>query len=107
MSSARLHQIKSMLEDKPNDSFLMFALARELEGLEQWQDAIGAYERLKEVDPDYVGFYYHLAALYAELGESEKARDTYEKGIETAEKLKDFHALGELKNAFVNFEMGL
>jgi tetratricopeptide (TPR) repeat protein len=107
MSSTRLEQIKSMLEEKPNDAFLMFALARELEGLEHWTEAVDAYEKLKEVSPDYVGLYYHLAALYAELGEHEKASATYAMGIQTAEKLKDHHALGELKNAFANFEMGL
>ena len=69
--------------------------------------AVEAYEKLKGGHPDYVGFYYHLAALYADLGEREKAKAIYEEGIKIAESAKDVHALGELKNAFVNFQMEL
>lgn len=105
--SDKLDRILDMLKNQPNDAFLMYAKAKELEGREDWEEAVEAYEELKQTHPDYVGLYYHLADLYAELGASSKANDTYQKGIEVATKAGDQHALSELKNAYTNFQMEL
>ena len=105
--SERLESLLEMMRDSPNDGFLLFAVAKEYEGNDDSEKAIEYYEKLRNVDPEYVGLYYHLAGLYAELEMSDKALIIYDKGIEIAERLKDLHALSELKGARLNFELEL
>lgn len=103
----RLDQLKMMLQDDPSDSFLLFALAMEYNKCEDYEMAIDVFEKLRKVDEDYVGLYYHLGACYSEIDDDEKALEIYQKGIQIAEKLKDQHAKAELMNVKVNLEMGL
>jgi len=85
----------------------MFALAKEYEKLNVLKKAQDTYQQLLEVDSNYVGAYYHLAALQIELGEKEEALATYHEGIEKAKKVADFHALSELMSAKTNLELEL
>lgn len=105
--SRRLDQLKGLLENDPEDSFVLFALAKEYENLESFDTAIDTYEKLRSVDPNYVGLYYHLGGLYAELDNPETALDIYTTGIQIAEKQVDLHALSELKSAKLNLELEL
>ena len=107
MNKDRLDQLTKMLEDDPKSSFILFAIAQEYQQSDQNRIAIDYYNRLKEAEPDYVGLYYHLAKCY-EKGDNEPlALTTYDQGILVATKLNDQHALAELKNAKLNFELGL
>ena len=105
MTTNRLTQLKEMLAEDPDDSFLLFAIAKEYEGLEQYEEAIKGFVTLVEKDAAYVGTYYHLAKLYEEMEDADNALATYEAGILMAQKMKDLHALSELKNAKLNFEL--
>ena len=49
-----------------------------------------------------IGIYY---ALYVSLGDNSKAEQTYVAGIDKAQELNEQHALKELKNAYLNFQM--
>lgn len=103
--SARLDSLMELLQDNPNDGFVLFALAKEYEGMEEISHALEYYEKLRAIDPEYVGLYYHLGGLYAEIEEHEKALNIYKKGIEVATTLHDLHALSELKGAKMNLEL--
>lgn len=105
--SDRLKQLQGFLESQPDDSFILFAIAKEYEGMEQYEKAEEHYRYLKSVDPDYVGLYYHLGQLQEELDKADDAMLTYNEGIEIAKKLKDQHALSELQGVKVNLEMEL
>ncbi|MEM1123775.1 MAG: tetratricopeptide repeat protein, partial [Bacteroidota bacterium] len=105
--SQRLSQLMTFLEESPNDSFLMFAVAKEYEKLEELGNAKEYYEKLVANDPNYVGTYYHLGKLHEEEEELTKALDIYQKGIEVAKKIKDQHALSELMGAKMNLELEL
>ncbi len=107
MEKERIETLKDMLESAPEDSFLIFALAKEYEKLGELETAEAQYCTLREKDPEYVGLYYHLAMLYEVLDHPQKALSTYHEGIEIARKLKDFHALSELNTAKMNLEMDL
>ena len=107
MTSPRLAQLFSFLEESPDDAFILFAIAKEYEKLEVFETAFEYYHKLVAVDPDYVGTYYHLGKLYEEVEDGEKALEIYQKGIETAKKIKDQHALSELMGAKMNLEMEL
>ena len=104
-NSPRLKQLLSMYENDPMDSFVIFALAKEYENLANDAMALQFYLELKSKDKDYVGLYYHLANLYVELEQSDNAIRSFEEGIEIAKSQNDQHALAELQNAKLNFEM--
>ncbi|MDX1685604.1 MAG: tetratricopeptide repeat protein [Saprospiraceae bacterium] len=103
----RMEHIKSMLAAEPKDEFLHYAMAQEYQKNEQYQEAIEWYNKLKELNPDYVGLYYHLAECLAKSGAKSEAMGVYDQGIEVAARLQDLHALSELKNARLNLEMDL
>lgn len=105
--SERLQQLLGFLENQKDDSFILFAIAKEYEGMEQFTKAEERYIYLKSIDPNYVGLYYHLGQLQEELEKPKMALATYEEGIEVAKQLKDQHALSELQGVKVNLEMGL
>lgn len=105
--SERLESLLDLMKESPKDGFLLFAVAKEYEGSGELDKAIEYYERLRTIDHEYVGLYYHLAALYAELEMEDKALTIYDKGIEIAERMHDLHALSELKGAKFNLELEL
>lgn len=100
----RLERLLAFLKDEPDDPFLLYAIATEYNGSEPLK-ALAYYERLLAEHPDYVGTYYHAAALYADLDEIEKADQTYQKGLEVARQAKDHKAAAELQNAYTNFQL--
>jgi len=104
-SSPRLVQLQDLLKDSPADSFLLFAIAKEYEGLDELEAALANYLILRKNDPEYTGLYYHLGKLYELFDEEEKALAIYQEGIDHCKKVGDNHALNELKGAKVNLEM--
>jgi len=102
----RLERILKMLETEPESSFLLFALAKEYEKEGEQNLTIETFEKLRTLDPNYVGLYYHLAFAYHEVN-PEMALKIYEAGIQIAQNQNDLHALSELKNAKMNFELEL
>ncbi|MDX2067026.1 MAG: tetratricopeptide repeat protein [Haliscomenobacter sp.] len=107
MSSNRLLQLLEMQESDPADTFVLFALAKEYEGLEDDSEALHYYQQLLEKDPQYVGAFYHLAKLYERQEALLEAVSTYEKGIAVAKAVSDQHALAELQSAKLNLELEL
>ena len=96
---SRLKQLKTFLEASPEDDFLLFAIAKEYEQLLDTTQALHFYTKLKDMNPNYVGTYYHLGKLYEKLNDHEKAINTYEAGMAVAKKENDRHAYSELQTA--------
>lgn len=99
-NNARIDQIKTFLNETPNDPFLQYALATEYVAILQDDKALTIYLWLVENHPDYFATYYHLGKLYERQEQDEKAEDTYKIGMEVTEKLGNKHAHGELRGAF-------
>lgn len=99
LTSPRLEQLLQFLEGNPTDSFILFAIAKEYEGLNDLELALSYYLKIKTNDPDYVGTYYHLGKLYEMKEAYPMAFQTYKDGIEIARKVGDQHALSELAGA--------
>ncbi len=95
----RIHRIKSLLLQQPQDSFLLYALALEHVGEQDLVTAKSIFEDLIHHQPDYLPTYYQLAKVYEALQMNDQAAHTYEKGIACAQTQKDAHALSELKAA--------
>jgi len=105
--SKRLEQLQQLLSQKPQDAFLRFALAKEYEKQAEQELALQQYAAIHKDTPEYIGLYYHYAALLIENEEEKIAMNIYEEGITLAQKTGDAHSLAELKNAKMNLEMGL
>lgn len=105
MNRERLQKLESMLEERPTDTFLLFAIAKEYESDGQLDKTLKHYLELQKVDPEYMGLYYHLGKLYASIQEEQLALKVYKQGIELAKKKSDFHALSELNNAKMELEI--
>lgn len=101
----RLEQLKQFYEENPNDSFLLFAIAKEYESSGQHREALDWYERLRTQDPDYVGTYYHLGKLYELLENTDRAIEVFRQGISVAQKAGDAQAERELRAALSWLEL--
>lgn len=102
----RLDQLLQLFQDDNNDPFIAYGIA--LEYLKT--DASKANEwfnTLLNNFPDYLPTYYHAAHFFAEKNEPNKAIDTFEKGIQLAQKQGNLKTLAELKNALLNLELDL
>ena len=102
---SRKDQIISLLEESPDDSFLLFALAKEHEKEGAFSDAREVYERLVQDFPKDPGTYYHLGKLLEEVGEPLEADRIYAKGIKLTREIGEQHAMRELMGA--RMELGV
>jgi len=98
---SRLEQLKNFLKESPEDPFLKYALTMEFLKLGNKTEARSGFENLLTKHEDYIGTYYHFAKFLEAEGEKDKAIEIYEKGIQIAQQKRNFHALGELKNALL------
>lgn len=99
----RIEYIRTMLDDQPDDPFLHFALAKELDATGNSDAALKAYEKVKELDSGYLGLYYHLAELQYRMGNPDTAVKTAEAGIQigkTQGASKDVAELYQLLESF-------
>jgi predicted Zn-dependent protease len=99
-ANERIQQIKTFLNDNPNDPFLYYALATEYAALAEDSLALELFIDLTKDYPDYYATYYHLGKLYEKIGEELKAEEAYKTGMEVTKRLHQKHAYGELLGAF-------
>jgi tetratricopeptide (TPR) repeat protein len=97
--NARIDRLNELLKQSPNDAFIRFALAKEMEKSGQYEEAVERLAALLDDNPEYVGAYYHLGGLLLHLDKRNEAVRIYEKGISEAAAQNDTHALAELRQA--------
>jgi len=100
-----MNNLLRMHEEDPEDLFVMYALAKEMEYIGDKSEALNYYKSIREKDVNYIGLYYHLGKLLESMENPKEALEAYDDGIVIAEKLKDMHALQELVNARTNLAM--
>jgi tetratricopeptide (TPR) repeat protein len=104
-TSQRQDLLLGILKETPADSFVIFAIAKEYENIGNQNEAIQYYQKLYQLDPNYVGLYFHWGKLHEEINDSGKAIEIYSMGIEVASLQKDGHAERELRAAKYNCEL--
>ncbi len=80
----RIDLFKQMLESDPDNTMVMFGLAKEYEKLGQTDEVISILENYLAKADDEGNAYGMLAQAYEKSGEREKAVETYKKGIEVS-----------------------
>ncbi|NOT36198.1 MAG: tetratricopeptide repeat protein [Saprospiraceae bacterium] len=101
----RKSSLLEMLKSEPSNSFLLYALAKEYESEGDLDGAIAQLEKLKALDPDYTGLYYHLAQMYYSQDNISQAITVVQDGISSCKRNSDQHSLSELQTLLINFQI--
>lgn len=92
----RREKLQQMLQENPDDAFLLYGLAMEEQSVEDWDSALAGFDRVLSVDPDYVAAYFQKGQILARLDRIEEARRALEAGIDVGRRVGDAHAVGEM-----------
>lgn len=96
-NTSRLSQLQSMLAEDPNDSFLRYALAMELESAADTTGAIEQLQLLLQANPEYVPGFLQAGQLLIKAGRLDEAKAMLTMGMQTAFKQADHHAYQEME----------
>ncbi|CAN5199097.1 tetratricopeptide repeat protein [soil metagenome] len=80
----RIEVFKQMIEADPTNTMVLFGLANEYQKAEDWQKTVETLEDYLSKADDEGAAYGMLAKAYEEIGNREKAKSVYEKGIEVS-----------------------
>lgn len=80
----RIEVFRQMLEAEPDNTMVMFGLAKEYEKLGRHAEVIALLENYLASADDEGNAYGVLANAYALSGDREKAAETYRKGIDVS-----------------------
>lgn len=82
----RIEVFEKMLAADPGNTTVLFGLAKEYEKAGRDNDLVETLKRYLENVDDEGNAFGMLAAAYGRLGERDKAREAYTRGIETAQR---------------------
>jgi predicted Zn-dependent protease len=80
----RIEVFRQMLDADPDNTMVMFGLAKEYEKLGQHDEIISILETYLEKADDEGNAYGMLAKAYEQSGNREKAIETYKKGVDVS-----------------------
>jgi predicted Zn-dependent protease len=81
---SRIEVFRQMLEAEPDNTMVMFGLAKEYEKQRQWNNVIDILERYLAATDDEGNAYGTLATAYMQTGDRNKAIETLRKGIDVS-----------------------
>jgi predicted Zn-dependent protease len=94
--STRREKIETMLQSDPQDTFLRYSLALEMEKVREHDRSLAILADLTREVPPYIPAYFMAAQQQTRLGKLAEARDLLREGIEAARNGGDHHAAGEM-----------
>jgi predicted Zn-dependent protease len=98
-------EVLEKLGNAPNaDSFARYGLAMEYRKEGRVADALAAFERLRDADPDYVPMYLMAGQMLLDEERAAEARVWLEAGVTAATKKGDSKAKNELLQALATAE---
>jgi predicted Zn-dependent protease len=84
MTASRIEVFEQMLASDPDNTMVMFGLAKEYEKLSRHEDVIATLNDYLKRYNDEGNAYGMLARAYEKLGNRTAAKATYQRGIEVA-----------------------
>ena len=93
---SRLEQLTEMLETEPDDAFLNYALALELDKADRHAESLALFEKLVAFDPPYVPAFFMAGQMLSRLDRNAEATSFLTRGIAEARKQGNGHAAGEM-----------
>ena len=102
MTSDRRRKIEAMLRDDPDDVFLRYSLALEMEAAGEWEAGLEILESLARHVPPYVPAFQMAAQHMVARNLVEDARRVLREGIEEARRQGKAHAAGEMADLLMS-----
>ena len=96
---SQLNRLNAALSSRPNDPFVLYAIAMEHLKLEQSELALEKFSALTKSHPDYVPTYLQFGMALADSGQAETAQQVLRTGHEIAVKAGDLHTASEIAQA--------
>lgn len=92
----RIEKLLALLQDSPDDEFLNYALAMEHVAGARNDEALAAFERVLQIDPQHPAAFFQQAQLLARLDRIPEARTAASRGVAAARAKGDQHAAEEI-----------
>ena len=99
---SRREKIEAMLADDPNDSFLRYSLAMELEKAGENDASLKQLQSLQGDTTPFVPAFFMAGQQLTKLGRIDEARTVLRAGIEHARQQQNSHAAGEMSEFLAN-----
>ncbi|NIL98505.1 MAG: hypothetical protein GTO53_11465 [Planctomycetales bacterium] len=93
---SRREKIEAMLAEDPQDCFLQYSLALELQKEDRCDQSLQYFQRLMDHSPPYVPAFLMAGQLLVQLQQIHHARQVLRTGIEAARQQGETHAAGEM-----------
>jgi tetratricopeptide (TPR) repeat protein len=100
--TSRREKIEALLRDDPDDVFLRYSLALEMEAAGEWEAGLEILEALARGVPPYVPAFQMAAQHLVARERIEEARSTLREGIEEARRQGNAHAAGEMSELLMS-----
>jgi tetratricopeptide (TPR) repeat protein len=94
---SRVAALKELLATNPDDAFARYALGLEYSGSGDTESALSEFQRLLASHPDYTNGYFMAAQTLSRADRNDEARAMLQKGIESARRTGNQHALAEME----------
>jgi tetratricopeptide (TPR) repeat protein len=95
-TQSRRQQIETMLQAEPQDTFLRYSLAMELQKEGEHELSLEWFRGLMRDRPPHVPAFFMAARLLLQLHRVDEARAALREGIEYARRQGDHHAASEM-----------
>lgn len=102
MAPSRIDMLLGFIQQRPTDPFPRYALALEYKNAGKLDDAVKTFDALMAAIPDYTATYLHAGNALVALGQLDRAREVYQRGIATCARLGDAHTRGEIEGALAS-----
>ena len=107
MTGSRRAKIEALLKDDPDDIFLRYSLALELDCTDEWQAGLDMLEELARGTPPYVPAFHMAARNLLKRDRVADARRALREGIEAARAQGETHAAAEMSELLMSLgELG-
>jgi tetratricopeptide (TPR) repeat protein len=98
----RLTLLETLTQSGKADAFAWYGLALEYKREGRIADALGTFEKLRELHAEYLPMYLMAGQLLVAEERKDEAKSWLRAGIEVAQRQGNSHALGELESALSN-----
>jgi predicted Zn-dependent protease len=102
MTTTRRMKIEAMLKDDPQDVFLRYSLALEMESGDDWEAGLEILEQLARETPPYVPAFHMAGQHLVKYGRVDDARRALREGIEAARAAGNSHAAAEMSELLMS-----
>ncbi len=99
-----IEQLEKLLDGSPDDTFLLYALAMELDNCGQHERSLEIFAGLTRRTPPYIPAFFMSGQQFVRLGRIDEAKVRLSAGIEQAKLQNDSHARGEMTDFLASID---